>query len=274
MKRLNLGLGVIAILCISWLPAGAVPSWPGLDSDWDVVTIGGGIYIDARTNDAWDNHDTPPQGPVDIVGGIDQSGNGPFAAGFWSQSTEDIMFRMRVDTNPATGGQFVWTALLNIDSDSDVDWAAKLDLSGDNQVELLRALSGGPDNGWDVLLEGPPHTIGFDPGTNSRFVNASGPLNPPFTGSQFHGPGPATDDWFVDFAIPLATFSATTGWNSGDPLGIAFSTSSTHTQTNKDRPDYDGWGDTEIPTIPAPGALILASLGTFAFGWLRRGKLL
>lgn len=270
MKWLNLVLGMMTISCIPWLSAQAAPSWPGLDSDWDVVTIGGATYIDARTNDAWDNRGTPPQGPVDIVGGIDQSGNGPFAAGFWSQNAEDLMFRMRVDTNPGVGGQFVWTALLNTDADSAVDWAVQLDLSGDNQVELVQALSGGPDNGWDVILANPAHTIGYDPDEYSRFVNASGSLDAPYTGSQFHGPGPATDDWFVDIAVPLSTFTETTGWEPGDPLGIAFSTSSTHVLSNKDRPDYAGWGGT--PAVPAPGALILVGLGTCVFGWFHRGR--
>jgi hypothetical protein len=230
------------------------------------------MYVDARTNDAWDNRGTPPQGPVDIVGGIDQSGHGPFAAGFWAQSAQDLMFRMRVDTNPAVGGQFVWTALLNTDADSAVDWAVQLDMSGDNQVELVQGLSGGPDNGWDVTLTHHADTVGLDPEVYSRFVNASGALNPPYTGSQFHGPGPANDDWFVDLAVPLASFTATTGWNPGDPLGIAFSTSSTHTLANKDRPDYDGWGG--IPAVPAPGALVLGGLGTCLVGWWRRSRLL
>lgn len=270
MKWLNVVLGVAAISCVSWHSAGAVPSWPGLDSDWDLVTIGGGAYVDARTNDPWDNRGTPPQGPVDIVGGIDQSGNGPFAAGFWAQSSEDIMFRMRVDTNPGVGGQSVWTALLNTDADSDADWAVQLDLSGDNQVELVQALSGGPDNNWDVTLADSPHTVGYDPDVYSRFVNASGTLDAPYTGSQFHGPGPENDDWFVDIAIPRGTFTAATGWEPGDPLGIAFSTSSTHTLDNKDRPDYAGWGNT--PVIPAPGTLALLGIGTFVFGWFRRGR--
>lgn len=276
MKRVNVILGMVAILSISWVPAGAVPSWPGLDSGWDTVTIGGGMYVDARTGDPGDNFDTPPQGPVDIVGGIDQSANGPFAAGFWAQSAEDLMFRMRVDTDPGVGGQFVWTTLFNTDADSDVDWALQLDLSGDNQVELVQAISGGPANGWDITLAGAPHTIAFDENVYSRFVNASaGALDPPYTGSQFHGPGPETDDWFVDIAVPLATFTATTGWNPGDPLGIAFSTSSTHTLANKDRPDYMGWGNVdEPPVVPVPSALILGGLGTCVFGWFRRGRLL
>jgi len=179
---------------------------------------------------------------------------------------------MRVDTDPSVGGQFVWTALLNMDGDSDVDWAVQLDLSGDNQVELVEAISGGPANGWDVILADGPHGIGFDAAAYSRFVNASGALNPPYTGSQFHGPGPANDDWFVDIAVPLTTFTATTGWEPGDPLGIAFSTSSTHTLDNKDRPDYGDWGD--MPAVPAPGALVLGSLGAFVVGWFRRGRLL
>lgn len=272
MKQSKVILGIVAISCVSWLPAGAVPSWPGLDSDWSIVTMGGATYVDARTNDAWDNRGTPPQGPVDIVGGIDQSGNGPFGAGFWAQNANDLMFRMRVDTDPSVGGQFVWSALLNLDADSDVDWAVQLDLSGDNQVELVQAISGGPANGWDVTLAAAPHSVGFDAATYSRFVNASGALNPPYTGSQFHGPGPENDDWFVDIAIPLATFTASTGWKPGEPLGVAFSTSSTHTLDNKDRPDYEGWGST--PAVPAPGALILGGLGVGAVGWFRRGRLL
>lgn len=273
MKRLNLILGVIGTVLVSTLPAGAVATWPVADTDWDAVIVGGSTYVDALTGHPGDNYDTPPQGPLDIVGGIDQSANGPFAAGFWAQTAGDLMFRMRVDTDPSVGGQFVWTALLNTDADSGVDWAVQLDLSGDNQVELVQALSGGPDNGWDITLADAPHAIGFSTADYSRFVNASaGGPNPPFTGSQFHGPGPATDDWFVDIGIPLATFTATTGWEPGDPLGIAFSTSSTHTLANKDRPDYAGWGN--VPVVPAPSALILGSLGTVVLGWFRRGRLL
>ncbi len=66
------------------------------------------------------------------------------------------MFRIRLDGDPSRGGQFVRTALLDTDTDPDVDWAFQLDLSGDNQVELVQALSGGPETSWEVALAGPP----------------------------------------------------------------------------------------------------------------------
>jgi len=268
MKRLSR----VATLAVSLLalvgPAGAVPSWPAQADQWSPVLISGGLYVDAQADSGYDNYDTPPPAPMDIVGGIDPAGHGPFAAGFWYQTAGDIMFRMRVDGDPSRGGQFVWTTLLNTDADSDVDWVVQLDLSGDNQVELVEALSGGPATNWEVTLAGPPHIYGFDKDTYSRFVDASGTLDAPYTGSRFHGPGPATDDWFVDMGIPLATFTSVTGWDVGDPLGIAFSTSASHVADNKDRPDYPGWGNQ--PVVPAPGALLLAGLGTALVGWLRR----
>ena len=109
---------MIAILSVPWFTAGAVPTWPALDTDWNPVLVGGNVYLDALANSGSDNFDTPPPEPMDIVGGIDQSGNGPFAAGFWAQNATELMFRMRVDNNPSVGGQFVWTTLLNTDADS------------------------------------------------------------------------------------------------------------------------------------------------------------
>lgn len=272
MKRMSIILSVVALLCVLCARAEAAPAWPTLDNQWDPVLIGGVLYIDALANSGSDNYGTPPPEPMDIVGGVDPAGDGPFAAGFWAVDASDLMFRMRVDNDPSVGGQFVWTVLLNTDADSDVDWALQLDLSGDNQVELVQALSGGPDTNWDVTLAGTPHSIGFDEDLYSRFSSASGTLNPPYTGSHFHGPGPVDDDYFVDIAVPLATFTAVTGWNSGDPLGIAFSTSSTHTADNKDRPDYPGWGNQ--PVVPAPAAILLGSLGVVLVGWCRRNKAL
>ncbi|GEM_PF-2323654 len=272
MRKAYSILSVLISLCVLSARVGAGPAWPGADTDWNPVLVGGDIYVDALANSGVDNYDTPPPTPVDIVGGMDPEGDGPFAAGFWALDASHLMFRVRVDGDPSVGGQFVWTALLNTDADSGVDWAVQLDLSGDNQVELVQALSGGPDTNWEVALAGPPHTVGFDKDEYSRFSNASGTLDPPYTGSQFHGPGPVDDDYFVDFAIPLATFTSVTGWNSEDPLGIAFSTSTSHIADNKDRPDYAGWGN--VPMVPSPAALMLGSLGVAFVGWLRQRRTL
>jgi len=270
MRKIGTVISLLSLWVLS-APVSAGPTWPGADSLWDPVLVGGSLYVDAQADSGSDYYATKPPKPMDIVGGFDPQGDGSFAAGFWSLGATDLMFRMRVDGDPSQSGQFVWTALLNTDADSDVDWALQLDLSGDNQVELVAALSGGPDNGWEVILASPPHTIGYDETLYSRFSNASSPLDPPFTGSHFHGPEPMDDDYFVDLAIPLADFTALTGWDPGDPLGIAFSTSASHITDNKDRPDYAGWNG---PAIPVPGAALLASLGAAAVGYLRTRRTL
>lgn len=260
------GVKILVVLCLPCSLAVAAPTWPAADNLWDPVLVGGNLYVDAQADSGADYYDTKPPKAMDIVGGVDPQGDGPFAAGFWSLTAADLMFRVRVDGDPSRGGQFVWTALLNTDGDTDVDWALQLDLSGDNQVELVQALSGGPGNNWDVVLAGPPHGNAYDWTVYSRFSNASSPLDAPYTGSHFHGPEPVDDDHFVDLAIPLSDFTGLTGWAAGDPLGIAFSTSASHITDNKDRPDYDGWGDV---AVPAPGAVLLAGLGAAAVGWLR-----
>ncbi len=117
---------------------------------------------------------------------------------------------------------------------------------------------------------GRPHSIGFDNDVYSQFSNGSGTSVPPYTGSHFHGPRPADDDCFVDIATPLATFTTVTAWNSGEPLGMAFSTSASHVSNNRDRPDYVSWGCQ--PVVPVPAALLLGSFGVVLVGWFRRNK--
>jgi len=158
---------IVSLLFAPCVYAGVGPVWPGSDTAWNPVMVGTDVYVDALANSGFDNYGTPPQSPLDIVGGTDPEGGGVFAAGFWQSTVDDLMFRMRLDGDPGQGGQFVWTALLDTDLDSDVDWALQLDLSGDNRVELVQALSGGPGNGWDVTLS--PTGVGFDYGTYSRF---------------------------------------------------------------------------------------------------------
>jgi len=253
-------MGTVISLSLPWLftSSGAGgPTWPAADNLWSPVLFGPSLDGDAQA-DTGDYYATRPAKPLDIVGGFDPQGEGPFAAGFWSLGPADLMFRIRVDGNPSQSPQFVWTALLNTDADSDVDWVLQLDMSADEQVELVAALAGGPDNGWEVLLANPPHLIRYDPTLYARFSNASSLPDPPFTGSHFHGPGPIDDDYFVDLALPLLDFMVLTGWNPGEPLGIAFSTSAPHLTNNQDRPDYPGWN---VPTVRAPDMAVPARLG-------------
>jgi hypothetical protein len=260
-------MGTVISLSLPWVFAASSnigPTWPAADYLWSPVMVDGNLYVDAQA-DAGDYYAGKPSQAMDIVGGTDPQGDGPFAAGFWVLGPTDLMFRIRVDGDPGQSRHVVWSALLNTDADSDVDWVLQLDLSTDDQVELVEAVSGGPDNGWDITLANPPHVIGYDRTLYSRFSNASGPLYPPFTGSHFHGSSPADADYFVDLAIPLADFITLTGWNPGDPLGIAFSTSAPHLTTSQDRPDYSGW---DVPTTPVPDVAILAHLGTTAIRYV------
>jgi hypothetical protein len=256
-------MGTVISLSLPWLFTSwgdHGPSWPAADYLWSPVMVDGSLYVDAQA-DAGDYYTSRPPKAMDIVGGRDPQGNGPFAAGFWVLGPADLMFRLRVDGDPTESRQFVWSVLLNTDADSDVDWVLQLDMSTDEQVELVEAISGGPENGWKVTLANPPHVIGYDKALYTRFANASYPLYPPYTGSHFHGSGPVDDDYFVDIAIPLADFLALTGWKPSDPLGIAFSTSAPHLTNNQDRPDYGGW---DVPTTIVPDVAILAWPGPAA----------
>jgi len=88
------------LILIPCVPAGAAPSWPASATQWNPVPVGVGIYEDALAGSGADNFDTPPPAGMDLVGGMDPDGNGPFATGFWYSTAEDLMFRMRVDGDP------------------------------------------------------------------------------------------------------------------------------------------------------------------------------
>ena len=233
--------------------------------------IGANPYTDALYVGGNPNNDTfatPPEPEMlDLVGGIDHHGAGPFPTGYWFRDTDNLMFRMRVDNEPGVNSQFVWTVLINTDVDPDVDWALQLDLQVDNQVELVAAASGGPNSGnpWNpVVLDGTPHT-GVSPVADySRFVNASA-----IDGSHFHDPGPDDDDYFVDLAFPLQTLQSVTGLPPGFAFSAALATSADHININKDLPDVAAWSN----TVPEPSALALLSISLFAwlaFRWRKR----
>lgn len=274
-------LALVIVLGLAPLASAAPVAWPA-DNAWTPATIGAAPYVDRLTvggnlND--DYYNTPPSPEyTDIVGGTDAAAQGVFAAGFWSNNGTDVMFRIRVDAVPLVNPQTVWQVLLNLDADSDAEYALQLDLSSaDNQVELVQALSGGPDNGWNVVLAGPPHTNAADRADYSRYVNAStGAANPPYTGSHFDSLAPADDDYFVDIAFPWADFKSVTGVGDGFDFAdnIAFSTSASHTLTNKDLPDIASWDNPQGPdphdlAIPEPLTLMalacaLAGVGGYA----------
>jgi len=263
-----------AVFVCAAVSPGATVTWPN-NNQWTPLEVGGSLYADKVTvggNPFGDVYDTPPNPEyTDIVGGIDSQGNGPFAAGFWYKDATHLMFRIRVDNEPSKNPQVVWQALLDSDSDSDVEWALQLDLSSkDDQVELVPAISGGPDNSWDVVLAAPPHTGAGTPPTDFyRFVNATaGGLDAPYGGSNFDSLN--DDDYFVDFAFGLIDFEDLTGLDAGTfdfTNRTALTTSTTHTQTNKDLPDFTSRDDSETAPASFPEPVTMGML-TLAFAAL------
>jgi hypothetical protein len=260
--------------------------WPASNTDWTPFTIGGCTYEDrllVPANLLGDYYDTPPSSPyMDIVGGFDSDSIGCFAGGFTYMDADHIFFRMRVSGQPSVNPQFVWQVLLNTDADDDVDWSLQLDLSSDDQVEMALALSGGPSTGWEVVLD-PTHYdatgTGAVPTDFYRYVSAAGVPNVPYEGSNFDSAGPGDDDYFIDIAYPLnAGGGVTNGFYDltgltppFDPVArVAFSTSTTHTLTNKDLPEYLGWDTAEQILIPEPGTMGLLALGALALVRRRR----
>lgn len=255
--------------CTAAAPAALI--WPATPQGWTPITVGGAPYVDPLyTGSGSDYYATPPSpDKLDLVGGIDKNGNGPFATGFWATDGANLMFRMRVDSNPTQGNDntnHVWTVLLNTDADPAVDWAMQLDAQGDNQVEFVRALAGSPSSGtpWNpVTLAGTPHT-GLPLAAWSAFVNASAlPLNAPYGGSHFDSTNANDDDFFVDIALPISliqSIMAQAGETWSGQFSAAFATSADHININKDLPDITTWPD----PVPEPASLSLLAAGALA----------
>jgi hypothetical protein len=75
-------------------------------------------------------------------------------------------------------------------------------------------------------------------------------------------------DFFLDAAIPLSTFNSITGLSAGDSFSIAATTSTSHTQVNKDTPlGFDGTDPVAggfadpLRTAPEPGTAGLSGMG-------------
>lgn len=255
-------LHICAALLLGLLPAGTglAISWPG-DAEWTALTYGLDLYVDALATASGgdDNFVTIPEPEVlDLVGGYDHHGAGPFAAGFSYQDNDYLMFRIRVDNEPTLAGpgadQLVWTVMLNTDGDPDVDWVVQLDQKQHDQVELVPAISGGPQTAvpWDpvVLSSDELEHVGFDSGEYARTQNATAT-----DGSHFHDEGPEDDDFFIDIAYPLATFLSRTGLPADFTYQAALATSATDTLINKDIPDHASWIPT-VALVPEPATWV------------------
>lgn len=263
-------------------------AWPSNWSTNDGLSPGPGIWNPLLgTNGAFysDLLDDVTPDDVDIVGGYtDHHTNGPFPAAFFYVDTTNIMFRMRVNDNPlmVTGGgattnfnSFVWGFYLNTDSDIDVDYVLQVDESGDGNLELATAdPGGGPTNTWDVSLPAITHVPiqDLDDWTNS--VRYFGVYNATaIDGSHFHDT-PATEDYFIDVAIPWTIFTNETGLGYLEPFEIALATSTTHTlytgiNATKDSPEGYWSAEVAIPE-PSAGIIAIAAFGTLMFLIRRR----
>jgi len=255
---------------------GQAVSWPA-NNDWNPVTYQGSLYIDPlNQGPGTDRYATPPSPlGLDLVGGTDSNGNGPFGTAFWGDDGDNLLFRIRLDDEPVGGqdlSKHVWTVFLNRDQDEDVDWALQLDNKVDSQIELVPAVSGGPNSGnpWDPVVLGDTPHAGVPLEDRYRIINATDlSFLPPDGGSLFNRNGPAEDDFFLDFAFPWATFDqifTDAGLTVPESFGVAFATSANHININKDLPEVDGWGD----PIPEPATATLLGLGAAVFVIRRR----
>ncbi|MBW2363230.1 MAG: hypothetical protein JRG84_20225 [Deltaproteobacteria bacterium] len=254
------GLALIAVFAAAAADAQGAALWPS--EPWVALTVGGADYWDVLGDE--NPEATDLVGGIDdgisysaLVGGIDDGIS--YSAGAWHESTtnDQLSLRMRLDADGSTSNS-VWQFMFNTDTDPDVDWVLEVRQSGSpggQQVIFTAASPGGP------LFD----DIALDPA-----YDWTGPLAdwrrwiPVTDGSTFDG----DPDYFLDTAIPLSTFHAITGLNQGDSYSIALSSSTSHTQVNKDIPL--GLNDTDpvssafadlLYDAPEPGTAGLSAMG-------------
>ena len=220
--------------------------WPS--EPWVQLQLGGADYWDVLG-------DENPEA-TDLIGGIDDGIS--YSAGAWHESTsnDQLSLRMRLDADGTTSNS-VWQFLFDTDADSDVDWVLEVRQSGSpsgQQVIFTAALPGGPLFD-DVSLSS---TYAWT-GALTDWSRWSGVDD----GSTFDD----DPDSFLDAAIPLSTFYAITGLSLTDPYSIALTTSTSHTQVNKDIPvGLDGTdpvisGFSDPLKSPEPGTAGLSGMG-------------
>jgi PEP-CTERM motif len=262
ISLLNVTVGAIMLASV----AQALPSFNTVT--WNAVTVGGNPYQDGHDEppDESDlNYSTPPSpANLDIVG------NAAKPAAYTSYDGTYMYFRIRVDSDPTSGGPInnVWQAVLNTDADVGADWVIQWDMTSDHQVELARATAGSPNDlpkpFGNLAYEAAPH-VGPTGGvaTDWYTFSANGDTTT-FVDS------PVGSDYWVDFAFDKATFDATliaAGETAVDDFQVVFATSSQHINSNKDLPDV-GWSDTI--TVPEPTSMALLALGVTVLAMRRR----
>lgn len=227
--------------------ADAVAVWPN-EPDWQALTFGGGNY--------WDP--TGDQSPKTV----DMVGNATYASGYWYQSEiadqNQLSLRMRVDGD-GSNSRDVWQFLFDTDNDATtIDWVLEVRQSGNpsgRQVMLTSATTGGPTFGDVVLSSSFAWT-----GTLADWTRWSAAGD----GSNFGG----NTDYFLDVAIPLDLFLSITTPNDPNAFRIGLSTSTSHTQLNKDLPADLNSGSpisgSMSGAIPEPNTAAMLALGLAA----------
>ena len=256
------GLRIVGLALACSLPmasAQAAAIWPS--GPWTPLTVGGGDYTDSLG-------DENPSS-VDLVGGDD--GSNSYTAGFWTQCEIDdqLSLRMRLDAD-GDGDNNVWQFLFDTDGDaSSIDWVLEVRQSGSpsaREVVFTQTSVSGPTFG-DVALS---ETFAWT-GSLADWSRWA----PVDDGSLFG----ADADYFLDTAIPLTTFRSLTGLSASDSFRLGLSTSTSHTQINKDLPlglapvdpVSSAFADSPVPE-PGTGALVALGLCALGVGVRSRGN--